>query len=67
MCRWEETAPDDMKDKTASSTVCTNSVFITAAIEAGERCRTAVVDLPGAYISANMHNKEEIVETLIWE
>ena len=55
------------KDKTASSTVCASSVFVTIAIEAGERRRTAVVDLPGAYISANMHDKEEIVETLLWE
>merc|ERR1712086_1181062 len=49
------------KDETTSPTVCTDSVFITAAIEASENRRTAVVDLPGAYLSANMDDEEEVL------
>jgi hypothetical protein len=49
------------KDDAASPTVCTDSVFITAAIEAAERRKVSVVDLPGAYLSANMDNKEEVL------
>ena len=36
------------KDETTSRTVCTDSVFITAAIESAENGCTVVVDLPGA-------------------
>jgi hypothetical protein len=35
-------------------------VFITATIEAAENRRTAAVDLPGAYLSADMNNEEEV-------
>ena len=52
------------KDKSASPTVCSDLVFITAAVEVAERRRTAVVDLPGAYLSANMDDKEEVLMVL---
>ena len=52
------------KDESASPTVCTNSVFITAAVEAAERRRTAVVDLPGAYLSTDMDGEEEVLMVL---
>jgi hypothetical protein len=49
------------KDETASPTVGTDCVFITAFIEAAENRRTAVVDLPGAYLSAEMDDEEEVL------
>ena len=49
------------KDETTSPTVYTDSVFITAAIEASENRRTAVVDLPGTYLSDNMDDEEEVL------
>ena len=49
------------KDKTTSPTVCTDSVFITAAIEAAENRCIEVVDLTGAYLSADMDNEEEVL------
>ena len=51
------------KEGAASPTVCTDSVLITAAIEARERRHVAVVDLPGAYLSAsaNMDDEEEVL------
>ena len=52
------------KNKSASPTVCTDSVFITAAVEAAERRRTAVVDFPGAYLSADMDDEEEVLMVL---
>jgi hypothetical protein len=52
------------KDETASPTVGTDSVFITAAIEAAENRHTAVVGLPGAYLSADMDNEEEVLMAL---
>ena len=52
------------KDESASPTVCTDSVFITAAVEAAERRRTAVVEIPGAYLSADMDNEEEVLMVL---
>ena len=52
------------KDESVSPTVCTDSVFITAALEAAKRRRAAVVDLPGAYLSANMDDEEEVLIVL---
>jgi hypothetical protein len=52
------------KEETASPTVSTDSVFITAAMEATERRRTCVVDLPGAYLSADMDDEEEVLMVL---
>ena len=49
------------KEDASSPTVCTDSVLITAAIEASENRRVAVVDLPGAYLSANMDDEEEVL------
>ena len=49
------------KEETTSPTVCTDSIFITAAIEATENRRTAVFDLPVAYLSVDMDNKEEVL------
>ena len=46
------------KEDAAPPTVCTDSVLITAVIEARERRRLAVVDLLGAYLSANMDDEE---------
>ena len=50
--------------ESASPTVCTDLVFITAAVEAAERRRTAVVDLSGAYLSADMDDGEEVLMVL---
>ena len=52
------------KEETASSTVSTESVFITAALESMERRRTCAVDLPGAYFSADMDDEEEVLMVL---
>ena len=52
------------KDETASPTVCTDSTFITAAMEAAEHRRTAVVDLPSAYLHADMDDEEEVLMVL---
>ena len=52
------------RDEAASPTVNIDSVFITAAIEASEHRKTAIVDLPGAYLSANMDNEEEVLMVL---
>ncbi len=41
-----------VKGETASPTVCVESIFITAAIEAHERQDVATVDLPSAYLHA---------------
>ena len=49
------------KKETTSPTVCTDLVFITAAIESVENRRTVVVDLPGAYLSAHMDSEEEVL------
>ena len=49
------------KGAAASPTVSTDSVFITATIEAAERHRVAVVDLPGAYLSVDTENKDEVL------
>ena len=42
----------------------TDSVFITAALESTERWRTCVVDLSGAYLSADMDDEEEVLVVL---
>ena len=42
-------------------TVCTDSVFITPAIKATENHCTGVVDLPSAYLSADMDGKAEVI------
>ena len=49
------------KEETTFHTVCTDSVFITTAIKATENRCTAVIDLPGAYLSVDMDNKEEVL------
>ena len=52
------------KGESASPTVCTDSVFISATVEAAKRRRTAVFDLPGAYMSADMNDEEEVLMVL---
>ena len=52
------------KDESAPPTVCTDSVFITAAVEASEWRRTAVVDLLRAYLSTDMDDEEEVLMVL---
>ena len=52
------------EDESASPTVCVDSVFITAAAEAAELRRTAVIDFPGAYLSADMDDKEDVLMVL---
>lgn len=47
----------------ASPTVLVESVMITAAVEAHEGCDVAVVDVPGAFLSADMD--EEVLMTLM--
>ena len=49
------------KEETTSPTVCTDTMFITAALKAADNRCAAMVDLPGAYLSANMDDKEEVL------
>ena len=42
------------KEETSSPTVNTNSVFLTSAIEAFERRIVATIDVPGAFMQADM-------------
>jgi hypothetical protein len=48
------------KEDASSPTVATESVFITAVIDAEEGRDVAVVDIPGAFMQANM-DEETIV------
>ena len=52
------------KNKSASLTVALGSVFVIAAIEAVEGRDVAVVDLPGAYLNANIDDREEVLMVL---
>ena len=52
------------KDKSVSPTVGLDSVFTTAIIESVEGRDVAVVDLHGAYLSANMNNDKEVCMVL---
>ena len=52
------------KDESASPTVGLDSVFITATIEAAEGKDVAVVDVPGAYLSADMDGNKEVLMVL---
>ena len=47
-------------DESASPTIGLDSVFITATTKAAEEGDVAVVDLPGAYLSTDMDNEEEV-------
>jgi len=47
------------KDETTSPTVHIDSVFLTSAIDAHEGRKTAVIDLPGAYLIVNMEERGE--------
>ena len=56
--QWKELG----KDEAASPTVMVDSVLITAAIEASENWDVAAIDLPEAYLHADMddsHNGDE--------
>ena len=52
------------KDELASPIVAMDSVFITTTIEAVKNRDIAVVVLPGAYLSADMDDKEEVLMVL---
>ena len=54
MPRWKETASVHNKEEAASPTVSTEAVFLTAIIDALEGRDTAIVNLPGAFMQANM-------------
>ena len=51
------------KDKSVSPTVTMDSVFITASIKAAENRSFAVFDLPDTYLSADMNDKEEVMQS----
>ena len=38
------------KPETSSPTACTESIFINSAIDAKERCKVAICDIPGAFL-----------------
>lgn len=48
----------------ASPTVHLDSVFVTAVMEAWERCGVGVADLPGAFLACSMEGKEEVLMVL---
>ena len=52
------------REETASPTVTLDSVFITSAMEAHEERDTAVVDLPGAYLSADLDSNDTVIMVL---
>ena len=49
------------KDNLALPVICTDSVLITAAIEARKQRHIAVADLPNTYLLAKMDNEEEVL------
>ena len=52
------------KDEPVSPTAEMYSIFITASIEVVGNRNTAVVNLPGAYLGADMDDKEEVLVVL---
>ncbi len=48
----EPTQPGYKKENGASPTIATNSIMITAAIDAHEQCDVATIDIPGAFLHA---------------
>ncbi len=48
----ERTQPGYKKEDGASQTVATNSIMITATINAHEQCDVATIDIPGAFLHA---------------
>ena len=55
--QWDKIEPKDA----TSPTVSTEAVMITATIDALEGRDVAVVDIPGAYLSADMDNETHVV------
>jgi hypothetical protein len=53
----EQRQPGYKKEDGASSTVATNSIMITATINAHKQCNIATIDIPGAFLNA-YNNKE---------
>ena len=53
------------KDEVASPTVATESVFITATIDAFENRDVATVDLPGAFLHTEVDPNDDIVHMVI--
>jgi hypothetical protein len=62
MCRWAETTRDCRTRRRNLPTMSLESVLITSTIEAFEVKEVAVVDIPGAYLSADMD--EEVIMLL---
>ncbi|KAL7522827.1 hypothetical protein ACHAWX_007557 [Stephanocyclus meneghinianus] len=58
---------DVSQENTASPTVMTESVLITAALDAEEECDVAVIDLPGAFLHADMDDLVVIVLRGDWQ
>ena len=52
------------KDESASPTIGLDSVFITSTTEEAEGRDITVMDLLGAYLIADMDNKEEVLMVL---
>ncbi len=48
----ERRQPGYKKEDGASPTVATNSIMITATINAHERCNVPTIDIPGAFLNA---------------
>ena len=56
MCRWAKQRDKITKQESASPTVATESVFITAVVDAHEGRTVKIVDVPGAFMHADQND-----------
>ena len=51
------------KDKTSASTVAIKALFLTCLIDAMEHCRVVTLDIPGAFMQADMEGETVHMKT----
>ena len=54
MCQWEKQHQWTSKDYATSPTVSTHAIFLTGTIDAHKGCNVATMNLPGAFLHADV-------------
>jgi len=65
VCEGSKTRPCCTKEETASPTASTESIFITATIDAHEERDVMTADIPGAFVQASLENLKDVDEKVV--
>ena len=60
-CAYGSKQSEYIKEDTASTTVCLDSIFIIGVIEVIENWDVMIIDLPGAFLHADLEGDDQVL------